>query len=277
MRWSLALHGTDDRMNILVATLIIVAFATLAIAMGNLFGAIPAHIIEQSKMIALPAIAISSGVLIASITYLRDKASQTTERQRKSDEIYLKLARDSFDEVFDLLKDKNNDRIIWVRASRLLLQTLALKREIKTPDIVKGFSLAEERLRTELYRVLSVKSSEHSSRQPLPPQFFYGIEDWETESSLDEAARKSRGKIEAHSVVIDKNIPEPELRPLSQKSVIAIYNFLKFPDNYDDPLPDVADWTDNWQDSPAIEQGAKRFVAHNNDHYVVNGTLHKRG
>lgn len=263
-------------MKILVISLITIACATLIIAISNLFGFIPESVIAQTKMVALPAIAISSGVLIASITYLRDKTYQATDRQRKSDEIYLKLARDSFDEVYELLKDKNNDRISWVRASRLLLQTLALKNDIKTPDILKAFILAEERLRTELYRSLSVKSSEHSNRQPLPPQFFYGIEDWETESSLDDAAIKASDKIKAHRVVIDKNIPESNLKPLSKKTVIAIYDFLKFPEDYDDPLPGVNNWTDNWEDNHGIEQGAKRYVSHINENYVVNGKLHKR-
>ncbi len=217
-------------MNKLVFLLVTIAIATLIIAIGNLFRAVPDTVIAQGIMLTLPAIAISSGVLIASITYLRDKTSQITERQRKSDEIYLNLARDSFDEVYALLKDKNNDRIIWVRASRLLLQTLELKKDIKTPDILKVFALAEERLRTELYRTLTVKSSAHSNPQPLPPQFFYGIESWESEPSIDQAAIQASDRIKAHRVVMDKNIPESNLRPLSQKTVIAIYDFLKFPE-----------------------------------------------
>ena len=264
-------------MNKLVLFLISIAIATLIIAIGNLFGVVPETVIAQGKMITLPAIAISSGVLIASITYLRDKTSQTAERQRKSDEIYLSLARDSFDEVYDLLKDKNNDRIIWVRASRLLLQTLELKNDIKTPDILKAFVLAEERLRTELYRTLSVKSNVHSNPQPLPPQFFYGIESWESEPSLEQAAIQASDKIKAHRVVRDKNIPESNLRPLSQKTVIAIYDFLEFPENYDDPLPSVGKWTDNWEDSHGINQGAKRYVSHINEYFVADGKLHKRG
>ena len=262
--------------NTLVITLIVIAFGIIATTLGNLFDLIPEKLIEQSKMITLPAIAISSGVLIASITFFRDKSSQISDRQRKSEEIYLNLARDSFDQVYDLLKDKNNDRIIWIRASRLLLQTLALKDEIRTHDIAKAYFLTEEKLRAELYRALSVKATEQTNRQPLPPQFFYGIETWESEKSLDEAAIISGNKIEAHCVIIDKNLPEPKLRPLSQKSVITIYNFLKFPDNYDDPLPNVQDWEDNWENSHGIEQGAKRFVAHNNAHYVIDGKLHKR-
>jgi len=264
-------------MNILVGSLITIAIATMALAIVNLFGVIPEFMIAQQKMVVLPAIAISSGVLIASITYLRDKTSQAVDLQRKSDEIYLSLSRDSFDEVYDLLKDTNNDRASWVRASRLLLQTLALKSSIKTPAILKAFELAEDRLRTELYRTLSYVPSENGTQQPLPPQFFYGIEDWKTETSLEEAAIKSKSTIEAHRVVIDKNTPESHLKPLSPRSIIAIYNFLRFPKDYDDPLDRVEDWSDNWADSHGDEQGAKRYVAHIKAYYVANGKLEKRG
>ncbi len=264
-------------MNKIVVLLITIAVLTLGIAICNIFGLIPETLIQQSKMSTLPAIAISAGVLIASITYLRDKTSQSIGQQRKSDELYLNLARDSFDEVYGLLKDKNNDRVIWVRASRLLLQTLAIKLKIKTPDITEAFELAEERLRTELYRSLSIKTEGHSNRQPLPPQFFYGIDNWKTEASLDEAAKKSSNKIEAHRVEIDKNLPEPEIMSLSHKTVIAIYDFMKFSENYNDPLQDVEEWPDNWELSNGIEQGAKRYVSHKNNHYVVNGKLHKKG
>lgn len=157
--------------NILVILLITIAISTLGMAICNIFGLIPESLIEQSKMTSLPAIAISSGVLIASITYLRDKASQAATHQRKSDELYLNLARESFDEVYGLLNDKNNDRVVWVRASRLLLKTLAIKSKVKTPDIIEAFQLAEERLRTELYRSLSVKLAGHSSRQPPGSRF----------------------------------------------------------------------------------------------------------
>ena len=264
-------------MNILVISLITIAISTLGIAICNVLGLIPEFLIEQSKMTSLPAIAISSGVLIASITYFRDKASQAATHRRKSEELYLNIARESFDEVYGLLSDKNNDRVVWVRASRLLLKTLEIKSKIKTTDIIEAFQLAEEKLRTELYRSLSVKSDVYSSRQPLPPQFFYGINDWETEASLDEAAKKSSSKIEAHNVVIDKNLPEPEIAPLSEKTVIAIFDFMKFPDNYDDPLPNVKEWNDGWEMSFGIEQGAKRYIAHKKDHFVVNGKIHKKG
>jgi len=240
--------------------------------------------IDKDKLSLLPGISISCGGMIAILAFFRDRNHQKKDQIRKSDEIYLSLARDSFNEVFSLLEDRNNDRIIWVRTSRLLMQALDIKSKITTQDIIDAFELAEERLRTELYRTLSVSTGKHKNRQPLPPQFFYGIEDWETEKNLDEAAIKSGSKMVVSSVNIHKNVPEPSSGSLAVQSVIAIFKFLKFPDDYKDPLPNVTDWEGNWEDSYGIEQGARskeqgarRFVAHTKQKYVINGKLHKKG
>jgi len=263
-------------MKILVLSLITIACSTLLIAISNLFSVIPVSLIAESKMTTLPAIAISAGVLIASVTYLRDKSHQAKNTQRKSDEIYLNIARESFNEVFDLLKDKNNDRIIWVRASRLLLQVIALKSTIKTQDIIQAFEVSEERLRAELYRTLSIENDGDKNKQPLPPQFFYGIGDWETEKNLDNAALKGGGESVCVSVNIHENIPSPSSKGLAKQSVIAIYDFLEFPVAYVDPLEDIKTWDDNWEDSHGINQGAKRYVSHLSNNYVVGGKLHKK-
>lgn len=256
----------------------IAVFISLALSFVAVLGAIETiPFIDKNHLSLLPGISVGCGGMLAILVFFRDRQHQQSDRNRRSDEIYLSLARDSFDEVFDLLKDRNNDRVIWVRASRLLLQALDLRIKIKTPDIIEAFELAEERLRTELYRTLSISKGRHKSRHSLPPQFFYGIEDWETEKSMDAAAIKAASEMVVSSVTIDENLPEPSSGSLAVKSVIAIYDFLKFPDNYNDHLQKVKDWEDNWGDAYGIEQGAKRFVAHIKNNIVIGGKIHKKG
>ena len=258
-------------------TLAAVVLASLSMSLMAVFGIIDyISIIDKNNLSLLPGISISSGGMIAILAFFRDRQNQKKDRVRKSDEIYLSIARQSFDEVFDLLKDRNNNRLIWVRASRLLLQALALKTKIETPDIIEAFQLAEEGLRTELYRTLRYTTKKHKNKQPLPPQFFYGIEDWETEKSLDEAAIKGGSKMVVSSVNIHENVPEASSGGLSIKTVITIYDFLKFPDDYNDPILNVQNWDDNWEDSHGISQGAKRFVSHANNNFVINGKIHKK-
>ena len=158
-------------MKILVIILITVAFGTLAISIANVFGLIPEYIIQQVKMTSLPAIAISSGVLIASITYLRDKTVQKLEGEQKSDEVNLLLAKEGFEETYNLIKDLNNDRVTWIRAARSLYKSLELKAKIISPLYMQSFEVAEERLRNQLYRLLQIEPEDStlSDKSSLPP------------------------------------------------------------------------------------------------------------
>jgi preprotein translocase subunit Sec61beta len=231
--------------------------------------------IDAGYVTLLPGISIACGAMIAVLAFNRDKEYQASENCRKTDEIYLSLARESFQEVVNLLKDRNNDRMIWVRAARLLLQTMELKKKIQTQDIIKAFELAEESTRIELYMILTIQPEGSGKREALPPQFYYGIEDWETEEVLDEAAIKGGSKSAGGQVTIDKNLPEPSSKLLSKHSVVAIYEFLKFPENYDDPLPKVEVWTEGWEESHGIDQGARRYVEHASKTWAIDGKLVK--
>jgi hypothetical protein len=233
--------------------------------------------VDVNNLALLPGISIGCGGMIAILAFFRDRYYQSEDRVRKGDEIYLNIARGSFDEVFSLLKDKNNDRIIWVRAARLLLHSLELKTKITTPDLIEAFDVSAERLRAELYRTLSMKVEGKNNIQPLPPQFFYGIDSWETEKSLDAAAIIGGSETVCVSVIIDENIPSPSSGGLAVQSVIAIFDFMEFPEGYDDPLKRVKNWEDYWADSNGMVQGAKRYVAHTKSNFVIGGKIHKKG
>ena len=230
-------------------------------------------LIDKGNLNLLPGISISCGGVIAILAFNKDRHHQKNDRVRKSDEIYLNIARDSFDEVFVLLKDKNNDRVTWIRASRLLLQALALKNKIGTKDIIEAFEVSEERLRAELYHTFSTINKEGKELGGLPPQFFYGIKDWETEKDLDVAAKKASAKPTVGLLSINENIPFSVQTDLAVNSVIAIFDFLKFPASYVDPLSQVKDWDLGYSPSFGVDQGAKRYFTHKETHRVVGGKL----
>jgi hypothetical protein len=266
-------------MNKIVILLITIALATLLMAIGNVFGLIPLCLIDQSKMSTLPAIAISSGVLIASITYLRDKASQVTEGNRKSDEINLMLAKEGFDETYKLLKDLNNNRATWVRAARILYSSVDLKNEISLPQYKKAFSHAEERLRNQLYRVLQTEPDDPSlsDKVSLPARFFFGVDNWrDSDLLIDDAAISASSLIKAYSVEIDNVTPEPKSGGLSESSVVAIYNFMKYPENYADPLSKIELWSGHFRDGFGIEQGPRRYIYYKQNKFVHQGKVHDR-
>lgn len=224
----------------------------------------------------LSTIAISSGVLIAILTFSRDRGRLAREREENRSKILLEQAKEGLDEVYELLKDQNNTRVIWIRAARVLLESVALGNEIKAPEFVKAYRLYADRIRSELFRALTVYNEETQERDPLPPQFFYGIKDFMRSMTLDKAAIEVSPGFCAGEVSIDSVVAEPSLRQLSPKSVVAVFDFLKYPSDYSDPLESVQVWEDDWGDSHGPSQGARRYVTHANETYAIDGKLCKR-
>jgi hypothetical protein len=232
---------------------------------------------STSRGSLLPAIAISSGVLIAILTFARERQKVEIEHQRHKSKVMLERVSTALDTSIKLLRDKNNSRLVWVRAARMLRTAVDLRSEIIDPDYLRAYDLEVERARNELYDALTIHSEETGDRSPLPPQFFYGITDWNNASkTLDEAAIEASSGAEAYTVSMDKLPPQGGLKPLSPRSVIAIYHFLEYPKDYKDPLDAVGDWDGNWDESFGPDQGAKRYVAHTKQKFAVDGKIHER-
>lgn len=267
---------------LLTVLIVILAVLVLAVLVLAVIGTYPqladlmaaGHAGQQLSL--LPAVAISAGVLVAILTFARERRRQEQDRDRHMSEVFLERAVEGFKTAIDLLRDKNNSRISWVRAARTILNSVELGRQITSHEYKVAYRLEEERARNELYLVLSVLDEKTGQRTPLPPQFFYGIPDWNAHKSLDDAAIAASNSAIAYSPSIDEVPPQSHLRPISPRSVIAIFDFLKYPDEYEDPLKSVGDWSDNWEDSFDIDQGARRYVAHAKSKFAVDGKIHER-
>ncbi|MDD5461766.1 MAG: hypothetical protein PHG00_09050 [Methylococcales bacterium] len=266
---------------LLTTLIVILALAVLLVFVAALFGSYtlifnhPSNDLNISQRLSLlPAITVSAGVLVAILTFERERKKQELERQRHVSEVFLERVKDGFKTVIDLLSDQNNNRITWVRAARTLLKSLELKEQIEPKEYKVAYELEEERARNELYTILSLVDKESGERVPLPPQFFYGIEDWRTCNSLDDAAIKASSSAVVYSPTIDEVPPQPNLKHLLPKSVIAIFDFVEYPKTYNDPLKSVGDWDVNWEDSYAIDQGVRRYVAHTKEKIAIGGKLH---
>ena len=267
------------------ATLYAVAFTTLVISIGMNF----APLIDASSWFGsilnvaawapadtfqhLPAMAISTAALIALLAYNRGK------KQSRS-EFFFDQSTRGLDEVYDLLKDQNNDRVIWVRAARSLLQAKRLAKEIELDEYQRAYRLYELRVRNDLYLALTIRDPKSGHRQPLPPHFFFGLPDWQAdadaEKTLDEVAIKASNPIEAYTVTIDKLPPEPTLYPLSEKTVTAIFDFLDYPEDFVETLDDVKDWSATLYMHMFTNEksGAARYVAHRKTKFVSQGEIH---
>lgn len=231
-------------------------------------------LLASDRLKFLPYFVVSVAAFIALLTYLREKAKLRNEIEEKRSKIFLELAKEGLEGAYDMLKDQNNNRITWVRASRDILHALNLAKEIKTSQYFEAYRLFEEKIRHKLSLVLTVIDEKTGERQPLPPQFFYGVADWKELKTLDEVAKETSAQIKVGSISIDRIFEESHSTPLSENSVVAIYNFLEYPKDYDDPLNKVKVWDEGWEHSSGVCQGAKRFVSHITSYHAFNGKLY---
>lgn len=232
------------------------------------------HLLASDRLKFLPYFVVSVAVFIALLTYLREKAKLQNEIEEKRSKFFFEQAREGLEGAYDMLKDQNNNRTTWVRASRDILHALSLAKEIKTSQYVEAYRLFEDKIRHKLYLALTVLDEETGERQPLPPQFFYGVADWRDKKALDDVAKETSSRMTSGSLSIDHNVEVPHSTPLSENSVVAICDFLEYHEDYDDPLKKVKVWDGGWEHSMGVCQGAKRFVSHITSHHAINGKLY---
>ncbi|MBV2138600.1 MAG: hypothetical protein KUF79_17470 [Candidatus Thiodiazotropha sp. (ex Ctena orbiculata)] len=265
---------THKALNIWVAVILIL----LAIYMIDFFSLphIPQDHIEKLQI--LTQLFIGSGVFFAGSAYFNSIKRQRIEDNKNQSRILLEYAQSGFAQVIELLSNHNNDRVVWIRAARILAQTISLKKDIKTSEHMKAYEIEENKCKGDLYRILSLYDKT-GSYDPLPPQFFYGIPDWEQTGSLDEAAIKADAEMRAGSLSIDEVVPEPSLSEISIPSIVTIYDFMEYREDYVDPLNiDIRNynWGDAWIHSMGKKQGAMRYVYHRTNHYVFGGRIYPR-
>jgi len=267
---------------LLTVLIVFLALVVAAVLMAGLYGSYALLIGAQDdlsvadRLALLPVVAVSAGVLVAVLTFVRERRRQEVERRRHMSEVFLERVKNGFDTVITLLSDQNNNRVTWVRATRTLLKALNLKEKILSEEYKVAYDLEEERARNELYNVLTLVDEDSGERVPLPPQFFYGIGDWRTCTSLDEAAIKASSRVTVYTPSIDEVPPQPYLKPIAPESVAVIFNFVEYPKHYDDPLKKVPVWEEDWARSHGIDQGARRYVAHSRQKVAIGDKLIER-
>ena len=224
---------------------------------------------------------MSYATLIALLTYWKDKKKIGRELEERRSRFFFEQASSGLEEVYDLLKDQNNDRIIWLEAARELLHSINLSKQISAPEFKEAYRLAEEKIRHKLYLALSIYDGKTKERTALPPRFFCGQLDWPVERSLEDAVKLASPKIVSQAVSIDKVLRPPTTTLLAEVSIVAVFDFIiKYPKEYKDPLKSVTVWSDDWAFGGqniglGIDQGARRFVDYKLRHNAIDGKLYK--
>jgi len=232
--------------------------------------------LASSKDLVAPTVA-ATGVLIAVLAFARDKGKIERDRADARSRIIYEQCKQGLESAHNLLKDRNNDRITWIRAARLILNVKHLTQSITTEEYRLAYELAEDDVRARLYEVLSQKT-DGPERPALPPAFFFGVKDWETTKyTLDQLAIATSGGVHVQAVSDNHNVREPVSLNLEVNSVKVIMGFLDYPIEYVDRL-DQAKWKDlsGWSNSSGPKQGAYRYLDHKKRKYTLNGMLFDR-
>lgn len=173
--------------------------------------------------ILLSALLASTAVL--KTIFKNQEVAQKKEKYDKS-EFYMHKSIDGLNQVYELLKNLNNSRIIWIQAARILDKTLELSSFITEENHKKVYELQKFIIRNNLYRIFNTTSDDFG----LPLEFFAGLDNWKNKKS-------SEAIEEIDSITVQNQ--------LSPESVIAIFQFLKFPKDYVDPLREKYKIPDN--------------------------------
>ncbi|AIY65219.1 hypothetical protein [Pseudoalteromonas piratica] len=195
----------------------------------------------------------------------------------KRDEFQLELVKSGFEDVFDTLKDKNNSRVKWIKAAKILLHTLEIEKHIKTDIGIKDYKFYKERLRIQLYEALQLETSP-GVFQSLPAQFFYGVENWQdADLTLEQAAIQAHPVSDVQCEDINKILPDPIVTALLPESVTTIFDFLEGYDPEMNELLSEVEYRDgDYMSAHGFKQGPAKYIHHRRKFKVLNGEIHVR-
>ena len=222
-------------LNLLYKVVVYLSITVFIIIIGNLIVAKLNNDLETITKLLVPLGVLLSAAL-ASISVLKsventDKIARNKYKIETS-KFYLEKSIDGLNTVYNLLENQNNDRVIWIQASRVLWTSQNLSKKITEDSHKEVYKLQEFQIKHNLRRVFEYKPNTDAEFERLPLGFFAGLKNWET-ASMDEINQ-----------VINSHYTKNKL---PEESIIAIFDFIKFPLNYNDPL-------DEYQIHDSIEE-----------------------
>jgi len=190
-----------------------------------------------------------------------NEASKAADKQVQRSKFLLEQSLSGFNHAVGILGDGNNDRRTWISAARILQQSLELSKRITENEHKSILQIEMDRYRHQLWEILNPDD------ERITPAFFYGVSD----SNLDihEAAKKSslptlgepRGRLSS-------------IHTLSEQSLLVIWNFMEFPEDYAEPLHDTFS-REQIERLRLRHRPLYEYLEHKQTYHPVAGKLHK--
>jgi len=174
----------------------------------------------SSETVSNPLLnAIPAGVLVALGAQLLLQGKNASEKNEKRSSFFLESCVRAYDEAYNLLKDGNNDRGVWIATGRALIHAKELAKNVSDKSHIRVLELHKLKYRGIFHGILADK----------PAAFFFGAKD--ISISTEEAARLSTAREESFGRVFTSTVNE-----LSETSLRAVWEAAQWPTDYQDPL-----------------------------------------
>lgn len=193
----------------------ILFFGFLSIALFLFFN-LACKIYQNDSIVLISAFCILISSLLASSAVMKNSVKDNVE---KISNFYLDKSLIELDNIYKLLKNQNNDRVTWILVSRIIILVDELSSKIELEHHKKVFDLQKFQIQHKIRDLLSYEKDEG-----LPVSFFIGLKNWKNIKDSDALSQISPIFVE---------------NQLNEKILIKIFDFIKYPDNYDDPLLNI--------------------------------------
>ncbi len=158
-----------------------------------------------------------SAVLVTMSAVLISIHSRISDIANEKSKFYLEKAIDGFGKAEAILLAGGNEREAWIGAARVLEKSRKLSEEVTIDEHQDVFDIE-----------MDFQRHRFSQFFKYPAKHYYGVPS-NTVLTLDEAARYSTER-SGTTVSTLKQVPEG--------AIYTIYDFMKYPENYNDPIKD---------------------------------------
>jgi len=223
----------------------------------------------------LSAVVTAVSFVLAAFVFYRNSNWRKEDSDIKKSEFLFEEALNGYSRATDLLSDQNNDRVKWIMAARALGEADRLSFGIVYEPHKLALDIRKIAFRNTLYENLTIEDTETGGRAALPIQFFLGAKDYSI--TPEDAARRSTPRVTSYAIAPYGNHPSPEIKFLAPASVHAVFDFIKFPEGYEDPLDKLRERTPgSVGDAYFLGEGAMNFLRFLEEHFVSMGMCYRR-
>ncbi len=207
-------------LEIMYRIIVMLALAIFTMISSALYVAWLVEDLDTIIKLLIPLGVLLSAGLAAMSVFMGIKNSNKIEKEKKEFEIsefYLNNSLVELNNVYKILKDKNNDRVTWLLAARVLKLSFELSENITDQNHKKVYELQKFQIRHNISDVFTKDGA-------LEIRFFSGL--------------RMNGPILESKIEHEVNGVSSRNR-LSEESVYIIFSFLEYEDSFDDPIEDI--------------------------------------